>query len=48
MRDAFYIIEMDSHLTLGELDRMPQELVEIVLLYKAVKRAIEYGLELDL
>lgn len=46
-RDAFYIVEMESRPTPDELDRLPQELVDTVLLYKAVKKTIEYGLEMD-
>lgn len=46
--DAAAIVDMDCQLTATELDAMPQDLVDTVLLYKAVRRAIRERLVLRL
>lgn len=46
--DAWVIVEMDARPSLSELDAMPQELVNTIILYKAVKSAIETGSEVDI
>ena len=43
VREAFVIVETGCRPTLGELDSMPQKLVDGILLYRAVKNIIEQG-----
>lgn len=42
-KDAFVIIESGCRPTADEIDGMPQKLVDTILLYGAVKNAIEQG-----
>lgn len=46
--EACFLVEIDTRPSLSELDCMPQELINTVMLYKSVKSAIETGSEMDL
>lgn len=48
VREAALIADLDCRPTLAELDSMPQELVNNILLYKNIEAAIKYGVEVDL
>lgn len=46
--EAHLIVELDVKISLDDLDRMPQELIDSVLIYRMVKSVIESGAEVNL
>ncbi len=47
-REAALIVDLECRPTLEELDKMPQNLIDAILLYKNIESAIKYGAEVDL
>ncbi len=47
-QEAEVIVESDCRPSISELDVMPQELVDTIILYKNMKAVIETGAQIDL